>query len=224
MQAPVLLSVQVGEPNDIPFDPANPSLPGPKGPTWHSAFFKKPVQGLVHIGKTRVAGDGQADLRVHGGEDRPVLVYCGDHYSRWQSELGYKDMPFGGFGENFTVSGMDESGVCLGDRYKIGPITVEVSQPRQPCWKLARRWGNKDLPALVIRHNRGGWYLRVLQEGTVTSGMTLDLLDRPYPQWTIARAMDVFYNGKTDIQAQQALAALPPLSEQWRTHFEKLVE
>jgi MOSC domain-containing protein YiiM len=224
MARPVILSVQVGMPREIPFEPAHQGMPGPRGSTWHTAFFKEPVRGPVHVGRITVAGDGQANLQVHGGEDRPVLAYNGDHYPRWQNELGYTDMPYGGFGENFTISGMGEREVCLGDRYSIGSIQVEVSQPRQPCWKLARRWQNKDLPALVIKHNRGGWYFRVLQEGPVEAGMPVELLERPYPQWTIARAMEVFYHGKDQIDAMRALAKLPPLSEQWRTHFEKVVE
>jgi MOSC domain-containing protein YiiM len=183
-----------------------------------------PVEGPVYVGRITVAGDGQADLRYHGGEDRPVLAYCGDHYSRWQSELGFTDMPFGGFGENFTVIGMDERTVCLGDHFTIGPIRVEVSQPRQPCSKLARRWQNTDLPALVIKHNRGGWYFRVLHEGSVAAGMPIELMDRPYPQWTIARAMDVMYHGKDDLEAIRSLAVLPPLSEQWRRHFQKRLD
>ena len=211
-------------PRDIPLESTPQPGTGAAGQTWRSAFFKQPVTGPVHVGKLTVAGDGQADLRVHGGEDRPVLAYCADHYPLWQSELGYAAMPFGGFGENFTIAAMDERTVCLGDRYQIGPICVEVSQPRQPCWKLARRWQNNELPALVIRHNRGGWYFRILQEGDVEAGMSVELSDRPYPQWTIAHAMDVYYHGKDDLDAIGSLASLPPLSQQWREHFVKLLE
>jgi MOSC domain-containing protein YiiM len=221
MQHPAILSVQVGKPRDIKFEKGD-SLPGPNGPrgsTWKTAFFKEPVSGPVYVGKVTITGDGQADLRVHGGEDRPVLAYCGDHYARWQNELGYGAMPFGGFGENFTISGMDERTVCLGDRYQIGLIQVEVSQPRQPCWKLARRWQNKDLPSLVIKHNRGGWYFRVLEEGSVEAGMAVELIERPYPQWTIANAMNVYYFDRNNVEAQQILSTLAPLSQQWREHF-----
>jgi MOSC domain-containing protein YiiM len=223
MKHPKLLSVQVGMPRDIPFEPEAEFPAGTPAATWRSAFFKQPVQGLIRVGKTAIAGDGQADLRFHGGEDRPVLAYSAEHYARWQNELGYADMPFGGFGENFTITGMDEREVCLGDRYQIGEVRVEVSQPRQPCSKLARRWQNTALPALVIKHNRGGWYFRTLHEGSVAPGMSVELYDRPFPHWTIARAMDVYYHGKTDRQAIRALATLSPLSEQWRTHFQKLL-
>jgi MOSC domain-containing protein YiiM len=223
MALPLLMSVQVGMPRDIPREADSESLAGETGRTWRTAFLKTPVVGAVHVGKETVAGDGQADLRYHGGEDRPVLAYCGDHYRRWEAELGYTAMPFGGFGENFTISGIDEGTVCLGDRYKIGPVRVEASQPRQPCWKLARRWQNQALPELVIKHNRGGWYFRVLEEGFVEAGMSVELYDRPYPPWTIARAMEVYYREKKNAGAHRVLASLPPLSEQWRSHFTKLL-
>ena len=168
-----------------------------------------------------VEGDGQADLSVHGGPDRPILAYCAEHYDLWQRELGLTAMPFGGFGENFTIQGLDEKIVCLGDRYAIGDLRVEVSQPRQPCWKLARRWGNKGLPALVIEHNRGGWYFRVLQPATVEAGMAVELLERPYPKWSIANANHAMYQGKHDLEATRELATLAPLSSDWRDYFEK---
>jgi MOSC domain-containing protein YiiM len=225
MEHPKLLSVQVGMPRDLPIEPTTGDfLAGGPGPRWRTAFFKQPVQGPVRVGKTTVAGDGQADLRFHGGEDRPVLAYCAEHYARWENELGYRAMPFGGFGENFSISGTDEREVCLGDRYKIGEVRVEVSQPRQPCSKLARRWQNTGLPALVIKHNRGGWYFRTLREGTVEAGMAIELYERPFPQWTIARAMDVYYHRKDDVHAMRELATLAPLSEQWRSHFEKMLD
>ena len=224
MEKPLLVSVQVGMPRNVRMQQQDRADETSDPTTWRTAFYKLPVTGSVHVGKETIAGDGQADLRYHGGEDRPVLGYCADHYALWEKELGYANMPFGGFGENFTIRGMDERTVCLGDRFAVGPIRVEVSQPRQPCSKLARRWQNHDLPALVIKHNRGGWYFRVLEEGAIEAGMPIVLLDRPYPQWTIARAMEVYYHGKNDLESQRSLASLPPLSQQWREHFEKQLE
>jgi MOSC domain-containing protein YiiM len=216
MSDATLISIQIAKPQVLPLNDGT-------GGTWKTAFFKKPITGPVRVGRITVDGDGQADLRYHGGEDRPILAYCAEHYPRWQKELGLLDMPPGGFGENFTISGLDERTVCLGDQYEIGPILVETSQPRQPCSKLARRWNNPELPKKVIAHNRGGWYFRVLREGIVEAGMKVKLLDRPYPQWTIARAIDVYYHHKDDVAAHRALATLEPLSEQWRSHFEKLL-
>ena len=188
---------------------------------WYTAFHKQPLTGPVRVGRLTVQGDGQADLRFHGGPDRPILAYCADHYDRWREELNEPAMPYGGFGENFTITSLSEQEVCIGDQYSIGDLRVEVSQPRQPCSKLARRWNNNDLSGLVIQHNRGGWYFRVLQEAIVEAGMPVELLDRPYPKWTIARAMYVMYRGKKDAAANAELMSLPPLSADWRAIFEK---
>jgi MOSC domain-containing protein YiiM len=222
MANPTIISIQVAKPRNIVFDPLDPMRPSPDSKTWRTAIFKQPIAGPVRVGIETIEGDGQADLRYHGGPDRPMLAYCAEHYPRWAAEMGSKHAVPGGFGENLTISGMDEQTVCLGDKYSIGDVRVEVSQPRQPCAKLARRWQSPELPALVIKHNRGGWYMRTLREGMIEAGMSVELIDRPYPTWTIARAMDVYYHGKHDAAAIEALANLPPLSEQWRSHFEKL--
>jgi MOSC domain-containing protein YiiM len=215
MKRPILLSVQVAMPHDIDSGAAG----DPSGTPWRSGFLKQPVGGPVFVGRMTVRGDGQADLSVHGGPDRPVLAYCAEHYDLWKAELGLTTMPFGGFGENFTICGLDERTTCLGDRYAIGGLRVEASQPRQPCWKLARRWNDKSLPARVIEHDRGGWYFRVLEEGEVEAGMAVELLERPYPKWTIARANHAMYHGNDDVDALRELASLPPLSADWRKHF-----
>jgi MOSC domain-containing protein YiiM len=215
-----VLSIQVSLPREIGTEGAA----NPMDQKWFSGFYKQPVTGPVHAGKTLLSGDGQADLRVHGGPDRPILAYCAEHYPRWEQELGLSGMPFGGFGENLTISGMDERSVCLGDQYSIGDTLVEVSQPRQPCWKLARRWRNKELPAFVIAHNRGGWYFRVLHEGMLDAGMKVELRERPMPKWTIARAIDIMYHGKDDLEASRELAECPYLSTDWREYFQKRLE
>lgn len=220
MNTAILESIQVSLPRDIGSEAAI----DPMDQLWHSGFYKQPVSGPVRIGSLTVAGDGQADLSVHGGPDRPILAYCADHYESWRQELGLGEMPHGGFGENFTLRGMDEGIVCLGDVYSIGKVRVQVSQPRQPCWKLARRWRNKELPSLVIKHNRGGWYLRVLQEGVVEAGLAVKLLEQPYPKWTIARANHAMYHGQSDPEASRELAESPVLSADWREYFAKRLE
>lgn len=218
-----IASLQVGLPREIPSDDPRRD---PRGPTWTTAFFKQPVTGPVHAGHTLLAGDGQADLAVHGGPDRPILAYAADHYPRWQRELALPELPpYGAFGENFTLAGpLDETTVSIGDRFAVGDtVIVEVSQPRQPCWKLARRWNNKHLPNLVIQHRRGGWYFRVLQPGPVEAGMPLKLIARPTPKWTIARAFDLMYHGKDDTAAMRDLSAHPALSADWRDYFQSLL-
>ena len=220
MNSPVLVSIQVAMPQRLGRKDATDPAERP----WYTAFHKQPITGPVHVGKLTVTGDGQADPRFHGGPDRPILAYCAEHYDRWREELNEPAMPHGGFGENFTITALNEQKVCLGDQYAIGKLRVEVSQPRQPCSKLARRWQNNDLPALVIRHNRGGWYFRVLEEAVVEAGMPVRLLERPYPKWTIARAMFAMYQGKKDAEANRELAELPVLSADWRAHFGKYID
>jgi len=183
---------------------------------WTTAFFKYPVQGPLWLGTTNLAGDGQADLENHGGPDKAVLAYAAAHYPLWRAELGV-DLPHGGFGENFTVDGQDESTVCLADVYEVGGALVEVSQPRMPCWKIGRRWGMKRLTALVERTGRAGWYLRVLREGEVRAGDEMRLVQRPLPEWSVARASRAYSARPRDWEAMAELAGLPRLAESLRS-------
>lgn len=204
--APSLVAVRVGQPQTIHDDVR-----------WMTAFFKKAVPGPILLRSTNLDGDRQADLRVHGGPDKAVCVYCGDHYPAWRDELGRPDMGFGGFGENFTVSGQAETDVCLGDRFRVGEAVVEVSQPRGPCQKLARRWDRPDLPKRVVASGRSGWYLRVIQEGYVEAGQLLQLIERPFVDWTIARVNDVTYGlGDTTATDRQELVRCPALADSWQ--------
>ena len=184
---------------------------------WVTAFFKSAVDGPVLLLSTNLEGDRQADLRVHGGADKAVCVYSGDHYPAWRDELRRPDMGAGGFGENFTVRGQTESDVCLGDRFAVGEAVVEVSQPRGPCSKLARRWDRLDLPKLVVASGRSGWYLRVVDEGLVQAGQSLQLLQRPFPEWTITRVNDVTYGLADATDAERGeLASCPALARSWQ--------
>jgi MOSC domain-containing protein YiiM len=179
-----LLSIQVGQPKRYGTVGAKDPMHKP----WTTSFFKAPVSGPVWLGQTNLAGDAQADLRVHGGPDKAVNAYAAEHYAYWQQTLGRPDFTHGAFGENFTVEGMNEETVCLGDVYQIGEAIVEVSQPRGPCWKIARRWQLKNLTAQVAQTGYTGWYFRVLREGQVQAGDDIRLLKRPHPEWSIARA------------------------------------
>lgn len=210
----VLLSIQVGLPREV--TDAYDARP------WATGFFKEPVHGRVFVGRTNLAGDGQADLRNHGGPDKAVLAYAASAYPLWRQELGPRDMAYGAFGENLTLLGCDESQVCVGDEWRIGEAVLQISQPRQPCWKLARRWGLEDLPSRVVENGRSGWYLRVLAEGHIEAGQRVSLLDRTCPEWTIARCNDVLYRrsdgGRSD---ELALSRCPLLSEGWRRYLHR---
>lgn len=176
----------------------------------HTGFWKSEVTGPVMLRRTNLDGDGQADLRVHGGEHQAVLCYSADHYPAWRDELGI-DMPRGAFGENFTVEGQTEWDVCIGDIYEIGEATVQVSSPRGPCFKVSFRWNLPDLTARVEKTGRHGWYLRVLTEGLVEAGQRLTLQDRPNPLWTVRRASDVYRGRAGDRASALKLAQIPGL-------------
>ena len=215
MTAPVVRSVQVGLPRTL-------GVAGAADPLhreWTTGFFKEPVAGPVAVGVEGLAGDGQADRRVHGGPDKAVLAYAAAHYPAWRAELRLPALPFGGFGENLTVDGFDETTACLGDVVRAGTALLELAQPRGPCWKIGRRWGRRDLPALVQRTGRTGWYYRVLEAGTVAAGAPMALVARPYPQWDVATLNRVVY-ARGPARAALAdvaieLAACPALPAGW---------
>jgi MOSC domain-containing protein YiiM len=208
MDAPKLLSIQVGTPQ---------RYEGQAGEKpWTTAFYKTPLSGAVRLGRMGLDGDRPADRKYHGGADKAVLAYAAAHYPLWRRELNRQEMTFGGFAENFTVQGLEEKTVCIGDTYRIGAVLVQVSQPRQPCWKISRRWGIADLANRAHEALRIGWYLRVLREGSVEAGMTLELIERPCPQWTVARAFRVYNDRRLHPAAAAVLGKCEPLSSEWR--------
>lgn len=180
---------------------------------WVTATFKEPVSGPVRLGPEGLMGDGQADRRVHGGPEKALLAYCAEHYAFWRERLGRQDIGPGGFGENLAMEGTDEGLVCIGDSYRIGTTRVQVSQPRTPCWKQARRWERKDMVLLIQQSGKTGWYYRVLEQGTLQAGDTVELLERPFPALTIARANGAMYG--EDEEAASELAACPLLASEW---------
>lgn len=204
---PTLLSIQVGRPV---------SREHPDG-QWLSSIYKHTVDGPVRLDLLNLEGDEQADLNVHGGPDKAVCVYSADHFAYWQEALGRRDLGAGAFGENFTVNGLDETTVCLGDVFAVGTVLVEVSQPRGPCWKLGRKWDRLDLPKLVLKAGKTGWYFRVRQPGRVAAGEGIRLVERPYAQWTIIEVNRVAYAKTTDMAAaRRELAKCAALAESWR--------
>ncbi len=183
---------------------------------WTTGFYKMPVQGRLELGPLGLVGDAVADTINHGGPDKAVLCYAASHYPKWAAEFPELNMTAGAWGENLTLSGVDETGVCIGDRYRIDECTVEVSQPRQPCWKIARRWGVKAMTKRVTQTGRTGWYVRVIEGGGLTKGQRLELIDRPHPNWNVARANDVMFSREVDPMAVIELMGLPELAEAWK--------
>src|SRR5271169_1732932 len=157
---PRLLSVNVGLPRDVTWN----------GKTVRTAIWKSPVEGRRMVRKLDVVGDAQGDLAGHGGEQRAVFVYQMDSYHYWERFLGRSDFTFGQFGENFTVEGLPDDEVCIGDRYRIGGALFEVTQPRVTCYRVGIRMNETRMPALLVAHHRPGFYFRVLREGAVQAG------------------------------------------------------
>src|SRR6476469_6361001 len=155
-----IASVNVGLPADL-------ETPGGVVP---SGIVTRPVAGPVRVGRTNLEGDGQADLTVHGGPDKAVYAYPREHYAAWAAELGRDDLPPGFFGENLTTEGLLEDDVRIGDRLRAGTALFEVSQPRLPCFKLAAHSGEPAIARPMMKTGRTGWYLRVVEEGSVTAG------------------------------------------------------
>lgn len=207
-----ILSIQVGRPRQFAAEGDERSGRS----AWSSAIIKQPVFGKVHVGPTNIDGDEQSDLKHHGGADKAVLGYAAEHYRAWRSEFTAMELPHGGFGENLTLTDVNESICCIGDLYAIGYCRLQISQPRQPCWKLSRRWGMANLAALVQTTGRTGWYFRVLSPGDIEAGMSLELLDRPFPQFTVARATTIMHAKPRDAALELELAACPALSQSWK--------
>lgn len=212
---PLILSIQVGMPQTLTDD----QWPDPKQKSWTTGFYKTAIDGWINVGKTNLQGDGQADTINHGGVDKAILVYSADHFGDWHSELNDRSITGGMFGENLTVSGLTETAVCVGDRFRINDVVLEVSQPRQPCWKLARRCNLKQLPRLVIETARCGWYCRVIQTGTIKSGLPIELTRRVHPTWTIKRAHHTHYDKTIDDTVRHELASLEQLSQAWKNEL-----
>ncbi|MBK1705011.1 MOSC domain-containing protein [Halochromatium glycolicum] len=191
----------------------------PLGDKGHvSAIDKQRTNGLVHVGPEGLEDDEQADRRHHGGRDKALHAYPLTHYPSWAAELPQQADRFvpGGFGENFVVDGITEQDLCLGDRFQIGPVLVELSQSRQPCWKLNLRFNRPDMARRVQSTGRTGWYFRVLRTGDIQAGCTAELVDRPNPDWPLTRVADLLYQSTNDSEALAEFARLPELPDNWR--------
>jgi MOSC domain-containing protein YiiM len=204
----------------------NVGTPGPqiyRGHLVSTAGHKQPVaEAMLRL--TNLDGDRQADLKNHGGPDKAVCVYSFDHYPYWESAFGRKLTP-GAFSENFTISGLRESRVSIGDTFRAGEAVVQISQPRKPCSKLAGRHNRKDLPALIHANGFSGFYLRVLSEGMVRAGDEFTLVTRHPMGVTVEFANQVMYEQRHDLDSLRRLLAVPELSAVWRgTLSERLVE
>jgi len=208
-----LLSVNVGLPRDITW----------KGRTVHTGIWKDPVRGRCRVRRLNLDGDGQGDLAGHGGEQRAVYVYQIESYRYWQEQLRRTDFVYGQFGENFTVEGLPDHVVCIGDRYQIGSAVFEVTQPRVTCYRLGIRMNDPQMPALLTSSGRPGFYLRVLQEGEVGAGEPITKVGEARERMTVAEINALLYlPGHSRERLQRALR-IEALSEGWRESFDALL-
>ncbi len=212
-----LLSIQVGKVQRLCM-PANVRVDY-RHPFWTSGIIKETAPEPVRVTSGGIAGDAQADLENHGGPDNVVLAYDGGHYPAWRERLGIGDLSYGAFGENFTVRGFSDDSVCIADVWEVGGeagVILQVTQPRQPCFKLARRLLQPHIVKMVHENGWGGWYLRVLREGMARPGMGVRMIERRQPGWTVIKALEAMYGRARDRERAGALAAVPELSVRWK--------
>jgi len=210
---PKLLSVNVGLPRDVTWN----------GKTVRTAIWKSPVEGRRMVRKLNIDGDAQADLAGHGGEHRAVFVYQTDAYHYWESFLGRNDFIHGQFGENFTIEGLLDNQVCIGDRYRIGSAIFEVTQPRVTCYRVGIRLNEPRMAALLVAHHRPGFYFRVLQEGEVGAGDDIVKISDGPERMSVAEVDALLYlPGHSREQLQRALR-IPALSQGWQSSFQAML-
>lgn len=209
-----LTAVNIGMPKDVPWH----------GKTVHTGVYKQTVAGPRMVRRLNIDGDGQGDLGGHGGEQRAVLVYQTDSYRFWANELGRDDLTPGQFGENFTVDGLPDDEVCIGDRYRIGDALFEVTQPRVTCYRVGLRMGEPQMAALLVAHHRPGFYLRVIEEGEVEAGQKIVKVSTGPEAMTVEEIDRVLYlPGHTREQVERALR-IPALSPGWQGSMQTLLD
>jgi MOSC domain-containing protein YiiM/ferredoxin-NADP reductase len=209
-----LLSVNVGLPRDIAW----------KGRTVHTGIWKNPVQGRARVGRLNLDGDGQGDLAGHGGEQRAVFVYQIESYRYWQQQLKRSDFVHGQFGENFTVEGLHDDAVCIGDIYQIGSALFEVTQPRVTCYRVGIRTGEPRMPALLTSSGRPGFYFRVLREGEVGAGDDIVKVGEANERMTVAEINALLYSPNHARDQLRRALTIEALSHGWRASFEALLQ
>lgn len=209
-----VLSVNVGLPRDVIS----------KGKPVTTGIFKEPVEGRVRLGTLNLDGDRQADLKVHGGTDKAVYAYPAEHYDYWRRELPGVELPWGMFGENFTVEGLRENEINIGDQFRIGSAELMVTQPRLPCYKLAVKFGRDDIIKRFLESGRTGFYFAVLKEGEVGAGDSIEMIGRDANDLTVAGVTRLYLQGKDDLEALEKALRVEALPPSWKAHFERQLE
>ena len=197
-----------------------------------SAINKQVVHGPVQVSQNNLAGDQQADLTVHGGRDKAVYVYPHEHYTYWRQRVGLfkrpriklPENPAGSFGENLTLSGLTEENVYIGDTFTCGDVVMQVTQAREPCWKLAYKFKQKKLVLWVITSGYTGGYLRVLKEGQISAGMPLTRIEQGCQDWSVLQCNQLYHSNRLNRDKLESILACQGLSKSWRRSFSKRLE
>jgi len=204
-----LVSVNVGRPREIEW----------RGKTVRTSIFKDPVTGPIRVRKLNLAGDEQADLSVHGGADKAVYAYPSEHYSYWRDELPGMEFPWGAFGENLTTEGTSERSLRIGDHLSIGTGEFLVTQPRLPCFKLGVRFGRPDMVKRFQRSARTGFYLAVLQEGSISPGDPIRVVSEAQPGVTVAEIARLYTAADAEQDLLRRASEVAALPDSWRKYF-----
>lgn len=200
-----VVSVNVGKPAAVPY----------QGRELMTGINKSVAAGPVYLGAEQLDGDGQADLKNHGGPDKAVCAYPFDHYPYWERELNRK-LSYAAFGENATIAGLTETEACIGDIYRIGSAVVQISQPRYPCFKLGNKHGVPDLPEMVLETGYSGYYFRVLEPGCLQAGDSVVRIERHPLEVTVAYAIGIVHRGRSDAAGIRRLLAVEALAASWQ--------
>jgi MOSC domain-containing protein YiiM len=209
-----VISVNVGLPREVLW----------KGKTVTTGIFKEPVEGQVMMRSLNLDGDRQADLSVHGGQDKAVYAYPFEHYDYWRRKLPDMDLPWGMFGENLTTVGLLEDEVNIGDRFQIGSAELMVTQPRMPCYKLGIKFGRADIVKQFLDSRLTGFYFSVLQEGKVGNGDTLELISQDSNNVTVADITRLYAQKTNDLELLHRAVQVEALPTGWRDYFQQQIE
>ena len=210
----LLVSVNVGLPRDVTSE----------GGAVTTGFLKTPVGGQVALRRHNLDGDRQADLSVHGGPTKAVYVYPTQHYDYWRRELGEEELPWGSFGENFTVDGVDEETVGIGDEFRVGSARVVVTEPRMPCYKLGMRFGRSDMVKRFLKSQRTGFYVGVVEEGLVQAGDEVERVAEHPDKLSAADVTRLYMTERANEALLEKASSVLVLPEKWRAQFRHQLE
>lgn len=209
-----VISVNVGLPRTVQW----------KGRAVSTGIFKAPVSGRVHVRTLNLDGDRQADLSVHGGPDKAVYAYPVEHYDAWHRELPDMALPWGMFGENLSIAGLNENTVMIGDRFRIGSAEIAVTQPRLPCYKLGLKFGRDDIVKRLLASGRTGFYFKVITEGDLAEGDPIIVGQRAEDSVPVAEITRLYARDKDDLDGLRRVVGIAALPDDWRDHFNARIE